>query len=69
MSYPVFVQPPQKVMLGLIPFYHAYGLVGILNMGMLAGNKIIVLAKFKPRKFLEAIQKYRVKIPLTISSI
>ena len=62
MNYPVFVQPPQKVALGLIPFYHAYGLAAVLTMGMLAGNKIIVLDKFKPRKFLEIIQKYRVRV-------
>ena len=50
----------QPVILGLLPFYHAYGLIGILQIGLLMGAKIVVMDKFKPRRFLSAIEKYKV---------
>ena len=55
----------QPVILGLVPMYHAYGLIGILCMSLAGGVKIISMAKFQPRKFLAAIEKYKVSIQNT----
>jgi acyl-CoA synthetase (AMP-forming)/AMP-acid ligase II len=55
----MLASPP--VFLGLVPFYHAYGLMGLVNYCLAAGGKVVVLEKFKPRLFLEAIETYKVR--------
>ena len=60
--YPRELMPEeQSVCLALVPFYHAYGLVGVLMMPPAIGIKLVVMDKFKPRDFLAAIEKYRIQ--------
>ena len=46
--------------LGLLPFFHIYGMIVILLYGLSAGAKDIILPKFEPDTFLSAIQKYKI---------
>lgn len=45
--------------LGLIPFFHGYGFAFLL-LTLLAPAKLVVMAKFDEKIFLEAIQKYKI---------
>jgi long-chain acyl-CoA synthetase len=54
----------QETVMAVLPFYHAYGVVGILCLGMLGGHKLVIQPKFEPKTFLGAIQKFKVKIVL-----
>ena len=57
---PMMVRPGEDVLLGLLPFYHIYGLV-IVQFGALArGTKLVTIPRFEPNTFLEAIQNHRV---------
>ncbi len=47
-------------LLGLLPFFHIYGMVVILFQALLHGNRLIVLPKFEPETFLSVIERYRV---------
>ena len=74
--HPDFTPPADQiseetVTLGLMPFYHAYGLFGILIGSLFGGSKIVCLSKFKPEVFLGAIEKYKASelIDIMISSI
>ena len=50
----------EDVLLGLLPFYHIYGLV-IVQFGSISqGTKLVTLPKFDPITFLDSIQKHKV---------
>jgi len=43
----------------VLPLFHIYGLVVVLNMGLHLGSTIVLMPRFDLEQFLEAIQKYR----------
>lgn len=49
-------------LLCVLPLFHIYGLVVVLNMGMHVGATIVTMPRFDFEQFLEAIQKYRVTL-------
>ena len=50
----------REIMLGLLPFFHIYGLVTILLSGMEHMKTTVTLPKFEPQTFLKSIQDYKV---------
>ena len=46
-------------LLGILPFFHIYGMVTVLFNSILNGAKTVVLPKFEPEMFLSAIQRYK----------
>jgi len=48
------------VFVGVLPFFHIYGLVVIMNLGLLLGVTTVTLPRFELEQFLETLQKYRV---------
>jgi acyl-CoA synthetase (AMP-forming)/AMP-acid ligase II len=49
-------------LLCVLPLFHIYGLVVVLNMGLHLGSTIVMMARFDLEQFLELIQKYRVTL-------
>jgi long-chain acyl-CoA synthetase len=50
----------QEVMLGVLPFFHAYGLVAVLNLSALIGATIILVINPRDKKdFFDSISKYK----------
>ncbi len=47
----------QEVCLGVLPFFHSYGLTTTLNLGLLNGGKLILLPRFVLEDVLKAIDK------------
>ena len=45
--------------LGVLPFFHIYGIVVMLFSSFYAGSKLVTLPKFEPELFLNAISQYR----------
>ncbi|KAG5882798.1 hypothetical protein JTB14_035628 [Gonioctena quinquepunctata] len=50
---------PADPMMGLIPFFHSFGFM-LMFLNLLRGKMMVVLGKFRPKLFLEAIQKFKV---------
>ncbi len=50
------------ILLCVLPLFHIYGLVVVLNMGLHLGSTIVVMPRFDLEQFLAAIQKYRVTL-------
>lgn len=48
-----------EVMLGLLPFFHIYGLTVCVNFGTLIGATLVPMAKFVPLDVLKTIDKRR----------
>lgn len=49
-------------LLGVLPFFHIYGMVPILYSSLRTGAKIVTMSKFEPELFLSCIEKNQVNI-------
>lgn len=49
-------------LLGLLPFYHIYGMVCILHASLRIGATLVTLPRFDLEQFLETLQRYRVTL-------
>jgi acyl-CoA synthetase (AMP-forming)/AMP-acid ligase II len=49
-------------LLCVLPLFHIYGLVVVLNMGLHMGATIVMMPRFDLEQFLNLIQKYRVTL-------
>src|ERR1043166_3459204 len=50
------------ILLCVLPLFHIYGLVVVLNMGLHLGTTTVIMPRFDLEQFLELIQKYRVTL-------
>jgi acyl-CoA synthetase (AMP-forming)/AMP-acid ligase II len=48
------------VVLGVLPFFHIYGMVVIMSLSLHVGATIVTMPRFDLEQFLETMQKYRV---------
>ncbi len=49
----------KEVVLGVLPFFHSYGLSTILNLGLLNGAKLVLLPRFVLEDVLKTIDKQK----------
>jgi len=49
-------------LIAVLPFYHIYGLVVILNVALNRGARTVTMAKFDAPKFLTLVSKHQVSI-------
>ena len=52
----------EEIFLGVIPFFHVYGLTACMNVGVSLGATLVLLPKFKTEDVLKAIQKYKTTV-------
>ncbi len=53
----------------VLPLFHIYGLVVVMNMGLQTGATIVTMPRYDLEKFLETIQKYRVTLAHVVPPI
>jgi len=46
-------------MLGLLPFFHIYGMVLILNLVLYKGATLVTMPRFEMEQFLQIVEKYK----------
>jgi len=51
---------PQDVVVGVLPFFHIYGMLVVLNHALSAGATVVTLPRFELEPFLQAMQDYKV---------
>ena len=49
-------------LIGILPLFHIYGLVVVLNMGLYSGATIVMMPRFELESFLKAVQDYEVTL-------
>ncbi|MBI3609088.1 MAG: long-chain fatty acid--CoA ligase [Nitrospirae bacterium] len=59
----------EEVFLGVIPFFHVYGLSTCMNLGLLTGACLVLLPKFKTEEVLTTIVRYRVTIFMGVQAM
>jgi long-chain acyl-CoA synthetase len=65
--FPPGVDPEKDRLIGrdretslvVVPWFHAMGTVGYLNIQVLGGNTMVVFPRFDPKEYLEAVGKYK----------
>jgi acyl-CoA synthetase (AMP-forming)/AMP-acid ligase II len=50
----------ESCLLGVLPFFHVYGVVIILTSGLHQGSAILSLPKFEPNSFLSSLERFSV---------
>lgn len=50
----------KDVIMGVLPFYHIYGMVVIMNLSLAVGATIVTVPRFDPAQFLGIIQEYKI---------
>jgi len=49
----------KESILGVLPFFHVYGMTAVMNLSIMEGYKMILLPRFDPETTLKTIQKQR----------
>src|SRR5699024_10516113 len=49
----------KEVVLGVLPFFHVYGMTTVMNLSVMYGAKMILLPKFDAGEVLKTIQKHK----------
>jgi acyl-CoA synthetase (AMP-forming)/AMP-acid ligase II len=57
--YALDLQPGDECIPAVLPFYHIYGQVMLMLSGLSYGARLIILPKFQPKTFLDAVQNHR----------
>jgi len=50
------------VVLGVLPFFHIYGMVVVLQLTLARGGTIIAMSRFDMEEFLGAVQKHKITV-------
>ena len=69
-SASVFGIKERDVVLGVLPFFHIYGMVVIMNLGLHTGATVVTMPRFESRECLLGIlEKYRVTYAYVVPPI
>ena len=52
-------RPGEEVLLGVIPFFHVYGMTTVMILGVMQGYKMVLLPKFEVKTTLKTIHKQK----------
>ena len=52
----------RETALVVVPWFHAMGTIGYLNNLVFSGSTMVVFARFEPKEYLDAIQKYNATV-------
>ena len=56
------IMGPDDTLVGVLPFYHIYGLTVILNIALCSGSAVVTMPKFDPELFLRVLKQHNVTI-------
>jgi acyl-CoA synthetase (AMP-forming)/AMP-acid ligase II len=56
-------------LVGVLPFFHIYGMVVIMNLGLMRGATIVTLPRFELEPFLQVLQDWRVELAHVVPPI
>ncbi|HEY4601127.1 MAG TPA: long-chain-fatty-acid--CoA ligase [Cerasibacillus sp.] len=49
----------EEIVLGVLPFFHVYGMTAVMNLSIMFGSKMVLLPKFDPEEVLKTIEKQK----------
>jgi acyl-CoA synthetase (AMP-forming)/AMP-acid ligase II len=66
---PIQVVDDHETIVAVLPFFHIYGMVVIMNMGLHVGATIVTMPRFELEPFLQLLQDYRVTLAYLVPPI
>ncbi|KAG5342590.1 hypothetical protein C0989_012094 [Termitomyces sp. Mn162] len=63
------LSPDKDIMLGMLPFYHVYGMVKLLHFPMICGVAVVIMPRFDPVKFCAYIEQYKITTALIVPPV
>jgi len=60
---------PEDTLIGVLPFFHIYGMTVIMNQGLRAGATIVTMPRFDLDQFLELLEKHAVSLAYVVPPI
>jgi acyl-CoA synthetase (AMP-forming)/AMP-acid ligase II len=64
-----FTIKAEDVVIGVLPFFHIYGMTAIMNCGLRAGATIVTMRRFDLDEFLRLMQDHRVTVAFVVPPI
>jgi len=55
-------RPDTRALVGVLPFFHIYGMVAILNFGLMRGATVVTLPRFELESFLRVLQDWPIAL-------
>jgi acyl-CoA synthetase (AMP-forming)/AMP-acid ligase II len=52
--------PETGITIGILPFYHIYGMIALMNFPLYKGSKCVTMPRFDLEQFLKLVQDYRI---------
>ncbi|MFD1018967.1 long-chain-fatty-acid--CoA ligase [Thalassobacillus hwangdonensis] len=49
----------REIVLGVLPFFHVYGMTAVMNLSIMMASKMVLLPKFEPTDVLKTIDKHK----------
>ncbi|KXN85310.1 putative 4-coumarate--CoA ligase 1 [Leucoagaricus sp. SymC.cos] len=65
--FPPFTETDK--MLAVLPFYHIYGAVKLLQFPFICGTAVVVMRRFGPVQFCANIEKYKIDVALVVPPV
>lgn len=59
-AVPAVAVSQEDVVVAVLPFFHVYGLCGIMSFGLVAGATLVTMPRFELEQFLDLLERYRV---------
>lgn len=53
------LEKDQEIVLGVLPFFHVYGMTTVMNLSVMFGAKMILMPKFDPESVMKTIEKLK----------
>src|SRR5699024_11555324 len=63
------LEKDQETVLGILPFFHVYGMTTVMNLSIMFGAKMFLMTKFDPESVLKTIKKLKPTLFSVISTI
>ncbi|KAG6836556.1 hypothetical protein H0H93_006783 [Arthromyces matolae] len=63
------VHHPHDRLLGVLPFYHIYGIAAIILVPFVTGMPVIVMPRFDPETFCANIEKFKITMTMVVPPV
>lgn len=60
---------PDEVLIGILPFYHIYGMTVILSMALYAGTTVVTMPRFDLEQFLTLLERHAITTAFLVPPI
>ncbi|KAF7378255.1 4-coumarate--CoA ligase-like 7 [Mycena sanguinolenta] len=68
-SFFLEAQSENNTVLGFMPFYHAYGLLMILQLPLTIGWSVVIQSGFEPGQFCQTIERFRISFAFIVPPV